>query len=281
MSDSRPDYLVPLLEHYWFAPPVALWRAVELRVLAEESFPRPILDLGCGDGLIAEVLFSHAPPIEVGFDPWWEQLRKAAHSGQYRRVQQAWGNAMPYPDATFATVLSNSVLEHIPEQNAVIREAGRVLRPGGRFIATVPSDVFRQLLAGYRERMAVGDLEGAEAYARHIDRTLEHHHYPSPEEWAEKLERAGMRLVKARYYIPPSVAALWDESNVIYGITEDSRPFYRWLASPRLRGLGFQGWLRERVVKRLAREWRSAYELDVPEEGDVGAGLLVVGERVA
>jgi SAM-dependent methyltransferase len=278
MPDVKQDYLSQLLDHYWFAPPVALWRAVELRVLAEETFPRPILDLGCGDGLVAAVLFAGEPPIEVGFDPWWEQLQKAASSGIYRSVQQAWGNALPYPDAAFATVFSNSVLEHIPDQDAVIREAGRVLRPGGRFITTVPSDLFRRFLAGYRERMAVGDVEGAEAYATRVDRRLEHHHYPSPEEWTEKLAVADMRLIKARYYIPPSVAALWDESNAIYGITEGSQPFYRWLASPRFKGSKFQGWMRRRVVERLSRDWRRPYEMNVPQGGG-GAGLLIVGEK--
>ncbi|MGC9356486.1 MAG: methyltransferase domain-containing protein [Anaerolineae bacterium] len=279
MPSPKRDYLKLLLDHYWFAPPVALWRAVELRVLANEAFPRPILDLGCGDGLIADVLFAGDAPIEVGIDPWWEQLRKALESRMYLSVQQGWGNALPYPSETFATVFSNSVLEHIPEQDPVLHEMGRVLRPGGRFIATVPSDAFRRLLAGYRERMAVGDAKGAEAYADRVDRRLEHYHYPSPTDWSDKLEEAGMRLLSTRYYIPAAVAALWDESNAFYGITEGGQPFYRWLASPRLKKLRFQSWMREKVVSKLSREWRPSYEMDVPE-GGVGAGLLVVGEKI-
>lgn len=279
MPSPNRDYLIQLLDAYWFAPPVALWRAVELRTLAHESFPRPILDLGCGDGLIARVLFDGDPPIDAGFDPWWDQLRQGAASGMYRTVQQAYGNAMPYPDDSFGTVFSNSVLEHIPDLEPVLHESGRVLRPGGRFITTVPSDAFRRLLAGYRDCAAVGDLAGAEAYATRIDTRLAHHHYHSPKEWAAMLERAGIRLLSARYYLPASVAAMWDKSNGDFGITEDGRPFYRWLASPRLRGLGFQALVRREVVRRLGRSWRRSYEMDVPE-GGVGAGLLVVGEKM-
>ena len=279
MPAPNRDYLIQLLDAYWFAPPVALWRAVELRTLARESFPRPILDLGCGDGLIARTLFDGEPPLEVGFDPWWEQLRKGACSGMYASVQQAYGDAMPYRSGAFGTIFSNSVLEHIADLEPVLHECGRVLRPGGRFITTVPSDAFRRLLGGYRDRAAVGDLSGAEAYAARIDARLAHHHYHTPPEWAALLARAGIRLLSARYYLPASVAAMWDKSNGDFGITGEGRPFYRWLASPRLRGWGFQPFVRRQVVRRLSRSWRRAYEMDVPE-GGVGAGLLVVGEKV-
>ncbi len=279
MPSANRDYLTQLLDAYWFAPPVALWRAVELRTLAHESFPRPILDLGCGDGLIARALFDGEPSLEVGFDPWWEQLRKGADSGMYRSVQQAYGDAMPYRSGSFGTVFSNSVLEHIPDLEPVLRESGRVLRPGGRFITTVPSDAFRRLLGGYRNCAAVGDFSGAEAYATRIDKRLAHHHYHSPKEWATLLEQAGIRLLVARYYLPASVAAMWDKANGDFGITEDGRPLYRWIASPRLRGFGFQALVRRQVVRRMSHDWRRAYEMDVPE-GGVGAGLLVVGEKV-
>ena len=196
MPNPHRDYLTLALNQYWFAPPVALWRAIELRVLAAATFAHPILDLGCGDGLIAQVLFENEPPVEAGFDPWLDQVRKAPASGAYRHVQQALGDAMPYPGGTFATVFSNSVLEHIPDLAPVLREAARVLKPGGRFLATVPSDAFRRLLAGYQDRAAKGDLAGAEAYAARVDARLEHHRYPSPQQWSEMLESAGMRLVR-------------------------------------------------------------------------------------
>jgi SAM-dependent methyltransferase len=255
-----------------------LWRAIELRVLAAATFARPILDLGCGDGLIAQVLFENEPPVEAGFDPWLNQVRKAPASGAYRHVQQALGDAMPYPDATFATVFSNSVLEHIPDLVPVLREVARVLKSGGRFLATVPSDAFRRLLAGYRDRAAAGDVEGAEAYAARVDARLEHHRYPTPQQWAAMLESVGLRLVRAQYYIPPEVESLWDRANAAYGIHEDGSPFYRWLASPRLRKFGYQKILRRWIVRRFGVRWRAAYEMDVPADA-VGGGLLVIGEK--
>jgi SAM-dependent methyltransferase len=279
MPDPARDYLTLMLNQYWFAPPVALWRAIELRTLAAAPFQRPILDLGCGDGLIAEVLFAGEPRVEAGFDPWFDQVRKAPQTGAYRCVQQAYGDAMPYPDARFTTVVSNSVLEHIPDLAPVLRESARVLQPGGRFVATVPSDAFRELLAGYRDRLAAGDPGGAEAYASGVDDLLEHHRYPSPDAWRARLAAAGLELREARYYIPPDVEALWDEANRAYGIHPDGNPLFRWLASPRLRALGYQRIVKRWVVRRLGRRWRHAYEMDVPA-GGVGGGLLILAEKV-
>ncbi len=271
------DYLTELLTTYWFAPPVALWRAVELRVAAEEQYERPLLDLGCGDGLIAQVLFGTEGYVDVGFDPWAEQLRRAARSGAYRHLDLANGHRLPYADGVFATIFSNSVLEHIPEVQPVLHEAGRVLQPGGRLIFTVPSDAFRCLLDGYARRIAAGDAPGAEAYAAAVDAQLEHHHYHTPAEWSDLLAAAGMTMVKARYYIPEKVERLWDRMNVRYGIGQQ-RTAWGLLVSPRLRSLGYHAILRRIIVHRLSRRWRSYYEMDILP-GEKGGGLLIVAQR--
>lgn len=268
------DYLTRLLTAYWFAPPVALWRAVELRTAAEETYERPLLDLGCGDGLIARVLFENL--VDVGFDPWPEQLRRAAQSGMYRHVDLARGDRMPYANGTFATVFSNSVLEHIPDPQPVVCEAARVLCPGGRFIFTVPSDAFRTLLDGYIRHMAAGDPAGAEAYARSVDRWLAHHHYHTPDEWRDILAAAGLKMLKARYYVPEPVERLWDRMNRRYGVGQ--RSLWTVLVSPRLHPLGYQAILRRLVVRNLSHRWRAYYEMDVAP-GEKGGGLLIVGER--
>lgn len=269
------DFLTELLALYWFAPPVALWRAVELRTAAAEVYHPPLLDLGCGDGLVGRALFGLGG-ADAGLDPWAEQVVKAARLGVYRWTQRGDGHHLPYRSAAFATVFSNSVLEHIPDVAPVVREVGRVLRPGGRFIFTVPSDAFCCLLYFYQLRKKAGDREGARRYGEWVDRWLAHYHYHTPQEWADLLTEGGMVLEKTRYYIPPLVEQLWDRMNLLFGL--DRRSVWGLLVSPRLRGLPYQPLLARWVVRRFSRTWRAYYEMDVPP-GQLGGGLLVVGRK--
>lgn len=45
---------------------------------------------------------------------------------------------MPFPDASFDTILCNAVLEHVERVDDVVAELARVLRPGGHAIFSVP-----------------------------------------------------------------------------------------------------------------------------------------------
>jgi SAM-dependent methyltransferase len=273
------DFLSELLATYWFAPPVALWRAIELRVASEERYERPMLDFGCGDGLVARALFGPGGTVDVGFDPWLAQLRRAHHSDAYRHLQSAEGERLPYGSGSFATVFSNSVLEHIPDPEPDLREIGRVLQEGGKFIFTVPSDRFRVLLDGYARRLDAGDPEGAEAYANRVDARLAHYHYHTPEEWRQLLAAGGMSLERSRYYVPASVMGLWDRMNVWFGIGR-ARSGWGLLASPRLRRLGHQPLLRRALIRRLSRAWRPYYLMDVAD-GEKGGGLLMAARKKA
>jgi SAM-dependent methyltransferase len=54
-------------------------------------------------------------------------------------VLRADARRLPFPDATFDVVITSEVLEHIQDDVAAISEMVRVLKPGGRFAATVPA----------------------------------------------------------------------------------------------------------------------------------------------
>lgn len=254
-----------------------------MRTAARERYAFPLLDLGCGDGLVARLLFgvclgSEAAKVDVGCDPWPEQLYQAARSGVYRHVDIAEGSHLPYSDATFATVFSNSVLEHIADVRPVLREVRRVLKADGRFVFTVPSDAFRTMLDGYLRRLERGDRQGAEHYAAAVDAWLAHYHYYTPEEWDGLLRSAGLELLLARYYMPARAVRLWDRMNARFGLARH-RSVWRLLASPRLRPLGYQALLKRIVVRLLDRRWRPYYEMEVAE-GEKGGGLLIVARPV-
>lgn len=54
-------------------------------------------------------------------------------------VLRADARHLPFPDDTFDVVITSEVLEHIQDDVAAIAEMVRVLKPGGRFAATVPA----------------------------------------------------------------------------------------------------------------------------------------------
>jgi SAM-dependent methyltransferase len=185
----------------------ALLRAVEADFYTALPLPAPILDLGCGDGHFAEVTFGTR--LDVGLDPWWSPLLEARGRARHRWLAHADGAAMPFPDGYYSTVVSNSVLEHIPDVDPVLREVGRVLRPGGWFHFCVPGPDFRQFLSVARALSAVGLKGPAEDYRRAFDRISRHHYYLSPEAWAARL--AGVGLTVDRwwpYFSPAALAAL-------------------------------------------------------------------------
>ncbi|MGI9616191.1 MAG: methyltransferase domain-containing protein [Acidimicrobiales bacterium] len=60
-------------------------------------------------------------------------------------VAQADGLELPFADGSFDRIIASEVLEHVPDDLAVMAELHRVLAPGGRLAATVPSTIPEQL----------------------------------------------------------------------------------------------------------------------------------------
>ncbi len=280
MADRIPtqstDLLQSFLELYWFAPPVALWRAVEARAVARQHFNAPFLDLGCGHGRFAAAIFGTRRSIAAGCDLLHDQLITAHNGGAYRTVALADGCRVPYASETFATVLANSVLEHIPDPSPVLREMARVVQGGGRLIITVPSDRFHDYLSTSQKHRATGQLGLAAAYNAAIDQQLQHYHYYTPSEWARLFRATGLELVHEAYYMAPAATEAWDRMNQRYGIGR--RSSFSILVSPRLRQLGYQRLVSRFLPRLLDQRLRVYYEMDVAP-GETGAGLLLVAEK--
>ena len=107
--------------------------------------PRPgasVLDVGCGSGTDAFVAARLVGPsgCVVGVDLTGEMLEAplealAASPVTGLSFVEAAADSLPFPDASFDLVLSNGVLNLVPDKDAVFRELRRVLRPGGALAA--------------------------------------------------------------------------------------------------------------------------------------------------
>src|SRR5262245_56185465 len=97
-----------------------------------------ILDLGCGTGIVARVLrerLGGAASI-VGLDASAPMLAKARAIAPEIEWREGNAAALPFPDESFDLVLSQEMLQFVPDVVVALREVVRVLSPGGRVLAT-------------------------------------------------------------------------------------------------------------------------------------------------
>jgi ubiquinone/menaquinone biosynthesis C-methylase UbiE len=102
-----------------------------------------VLDIGCGLGAIDELLITQygaSSVVGIDVDPTLlegllARVERAGLTGRIRGVKVEPGR-LPFADACFDVVFSKDSLVQIPEKAALFAEILRVLRPGGRFIAS-------------------------------------------------------------------------------------------------------------------------------------------------
>ncbi len=187
---------------------LALWRSVEARHLAKVKLKRPILDIGCGFGEFAQAFADE--PIDMGIDNNNWDLYIASKTNKYKNLTLADAADLPFPDNTFASAFSISTFEHIKEADKALKEAYRVLKPGGILFLTIESDEVEEAVF-YTQFLKKIGLPKVAKIVRQKYNTLFHRLHILPKnEWIRKVEKAGFIIDKRQDIISKKVNWLYD-----------------------------------------------------------------------
>ncbi len=261
---ERRDFLYAYLDQ---APTgLALMRAVECDLFSRHAFERPILDIGCGDGTFARMLFNGVL-IDAAVDVDPQEAERARATRCYTEVRVGNAEALPFESGAAGSVLCNSVLAAVPDCDAALSEIHRVLRPGGRVYLTVPSPRCTQFLFWSRMLARLGLRGLARRYAKWTPTLFRARHLLEPDDWVRRLERAGLRVEACEPYMAERTARVQDA----FLPTAISAALAKRLAGRRL-------WLPRlhRLVVRSYRRWlRGPYAA----RADAGSGTFLVARR--
>ncbi len=272
--------MTEFVARYPAQPATAFWRGIEIDVLARAGIPEGLgLDLGCGDGILTDILFKrmNRQPRLVGIDPDPLETEAARKYKFYERIHTVGGDAIPEEAGTFDFAISNSVLEHIPDLEPVITELGRVLKPGGKFFFTVPGP-------GFHENLSGSVLPGVSRtkYLAELDKRLAHFNYLAEQDWHGMCERNGLKVISFSGYLGEQTTQRWETlsrmtGGLLHTLSNGRRRPIEIQRALKLRALQNSTMMPQPVARLLAGV--IAAGLDWEDNPDRPSCLLVIGER--
>jgi trans-aconitate methyltransferase len=197
--------------------------------------PQPgerILDLGCGDGALTAKIVASGAEV-VGVDKSTDMVSAAKRRGLDARVMDAYNVSF---NSEFDAVFSNAAMhwmKHDPD--AVIQGVRRALKPGGRFAAEMGGHgcvaAITVALCGTLERYGVANPASLIPW-----------YFPTPDDYRERLERAGFEVESIALIPRPTLLPTgmrgWLETFAIpfaKSVSEENRPAFLDEVAERLR----------------------------------------------
>ncbi|MEW6618564.1 MAG: class I SAM-dependent methyltransferase [bacterium] len=256
------------LQEYLLHAPVChvLQRIIEYRKIKEhkEKLIDPILDIGCGDGIFASMLFDDS--IFMGIDLSMSEIALARRKKIYKNLLVGSVEKLPFSSESFKTVSSNCVIEHIPNLENALKEIYRVLKKDGYFIFTVPSKL-REVYSPFPWMRQVGINFFPNLMNKLLRLLWQEYHFYSPGVWKEKLEQTGFEVVICEYFFPKEAYATYGRFLFFSAISLITKKiFNRWIL--------FSSW-RNLFIPFIAKYLEKYYLL----EGKDGTELLLISYK--
>lgn len=134
MANLWEKYVVPKLITFACSQPAVMKDRSKIVPKASGK----VLELGCGGGINLQFYDSERVEKLTGLDPSAELLdytrNEARSRGIDMDIRDGIGEAMPFDDASFDTVLTTFTLCSVQDGKQVLSEMRRVLKPGGKIL---------------------------------------------------------------------------------------------------------------------------------------------------
>jgi 2-polyprenyl-3-methyl-5-hydroxy-6-metoxy-1,4-benzoquinol methylase len=124
---------------------------------------RRVLDAGCGYGAFSRLASKRGARV-VSCDIAGNLVRRASSTAASRGVV-ADACALGFKDASFVTVISSEMVEHVARPADAVRELARVLEPGGLLVLTTPNRPWQGVVR-MASRLRLRPFHGLENFLR-------------------------------------------------------------------------------------------------------------------
>ena len=209
-----PKPLEVATQTYYWKPMAALFRSLELKLYCDSGvvFQQPLLDLGCGDGKVVDMLRELkllGKPL-CGLEISAIDLMHAKTTNAHLNLIQGDANKLPFSADAFSTIVCNGVFCSIPQGvDFALKEVHRVLKKDGIIVATIPTDKFIDVLS-IPKMLGALSKELSSSYKNKLNNRLPHFNTFSPEVWKERFENNGLQVINSVCFFSPRTARTWN-----------------------------------------------------------------------
>jgi len=213
-THGKPDSIDrALARHYWNVPEMALHKKIELAAFLRAGLSGKVVDLGCGNGIVGGILLKEAAFVSLSGVDVNIGVADEARANGYVDFAASDLAELPFPNASFDAAISICVLEHVNDLAAALREACRVLKPGGRLVFSTIGPRFHEGLVGYRLLRLLRRPAAAQGFASGRDLASMHVHFLDGDAWRSELLKLGFAEVRVEPLFSRRQLLLYDAMN--------------------------------------------------------------------